>query len=632
MHQSLLTEFDVYLFTEGTHCRLYEKLGAQLRKQGTPEAGTQFSVWAPAAEGVSLIADFNGWNPDIHPLRRREDQSGIWETWVSGVGSGHLYKYHIATPEPQRFLDKSDPFAFAGELAPSTASVICDLSYAWSDEEWMRGRAGINAIDGPISIYEVHLGSWRRVPEENFRFLSYREMAPLLANHVRNLGFTHVELMPVMEHALYESWGYQLTGYYAATSRFGSPADLMFLIDYLHQRGIGVILDWVPSHFSTNDNGLMLFDGTHLFEHPDPLRGFHPIWKTAIFNYGRPEVRAFLISNALFWLDRYHADALRVDGVASMLYLNHEEAVSLREGDPGGINDDAVRFLQKLNEAAYLYYGDIHTIAEESDTWPHVSVPTYAGGLGFGMKWNMGWMHDVLFYLGREPGQRSDHHDELIGTLNYAFTENFVLSLSHDEVTRGKNSLLGKMPGSEHERFANLRLLLGLLFAHPGKKLLFMQNEFGQQNEWDPSSSLDWHLLHAPLHEGIFRWVSDCASLYRGEPSCHQLDFHHEGFEWIDCSDRGQCVVSFLRWDRTRTRPLLVVCNFSNQHRTGYDIGVPYPGPWREMLNSNASEYGGTGEGNQGMVHARNSPFHGRTYSVRLILPRLSILFFVRNS
>jgi 1,4-alpha-glucan branching enzyme len=629
--ESLLGEQDLYLFNEGTHSRLYQKLGAHLRTVDSV-TGTNFAVWAPSADRVSVMGDFNGWDKASSPLRPR-GQSGIWEGFVPGVGSSTRYKYHIVSRYGNYRVDKTDPFAFCQETPPATASVVCDLHYEWSDDGWLGQRRRRNALDAPISIYEVHLGSWRRIPEEGNRALSYRELAPALAEYVTRMGFTHVEFLPVMEHPFYGSWGYQVTGFFSPSRRWGTPQDLMFLIDYLHQHGIGVILDWVPAHFPTDEHGLGYFDGTHLYEHADPQKGFHPDWGSAIFNYGRHEVRSFLLSSALFWLDHYHVDGLRVDAVASMLYLDY----SRKDGQwvpnqyGGRENLEAISFLQRFNEEVYRNYPDVQTSAEESTAWPAVSRPTYLGGLGFGLKWDMGWMHDTLAYLSRDPVHRRFHHNELTFRMIYAFSENFVLPLSHDEVVHGKGALLSKMPGDDWQKFANLRLLFGYLFAQPGKKLLFMGGEIGQWREWHHEESLDWHLLAYAPHAGVRRWVADLNRRYREEPALHQLDCQPAGFEWVDCNDPEESVLSFLRRSQTGDT-VLVVCNFTPVPRHSYRVGVPGPGYWQELLNSDAGDYAGSGQGNMGGVHAESVPAHGRPYSLSLTLPPLGIVFLKRTS
>jgi 1,4-alpha-glucan branching enzyme len=626
--KSLLSNDDLYLFNEGRHYRLYQKLGAHLTKFNGIE-GTYFAVWAPNAEKVSVTGDFNGWNQDIHRLSPCE-QSGIWECFLPGVNQGQKYKFHISSKYNHYEVDKADPFAFRSEQPPQTASVIWDLDYTWSDQNWMTRRNSANSLNSPFSIYEVHLGSWRRVPEENNRPLTYREMAPRLAEYVTQSGFTHVEFLPVMEHPFNGSWGYQTTGYFAATSRYGEPQDLMYLIDYLHRYGIGVILDWVPSHFPNDEHGLGYFDGTHLFEHANPRLGLHPDWDTLIYNYGRNEVRSFLISNALFWLDKFHADGLRVDGVASMLYLDY----SRKEGEwipnkyGGRENLEALSFLRTLNEQVYGNYPDVQTIAEESTTWPMVSRPTHVGGLGFGMKWDMGWMHDILTYISHDPIYRKYHHNALTFRFLYAFTENFVLPFSHDEVVHSKGSLLRKMPGSDQQKFANLRLLFGYMYAQPGKKLLFMGDEFGQWKEWDHDSSIEWHLLARAPHTGIQKWVEDLNRTYRTEKALSELDFDPGGFQWIDANDVEHSTLSLLRRGRMPDEVILAVFNFTPVLQRNYRVGAPFGGQWREILNSDGKEYGGSGSGNEGMVVAEYKPYHGQPFSLNLTLPPLGALFF----
>lgn len=624
---SRLTEFDLHLFAEGRHYRLYDKLGAHLISRGDRH-GTQFGVWAPNAAEVSVIGDFNDWEPGIHPLAQHYAGSGIWEAFVPGADEGNRYKYHIVSHRRGYTVAKADPYAVYSEVPPATASVIWDLDYAWGDAEWMQGRSRRNTLDAPFSVYEVHLGSWRRVPEEGNRHLTYREIAPLLADYCERTGFTHVELMPVMEHPFYGSWGYQVTGYFAPSARYGTPQDFMFLVDHLHQRGIGVILDWVPSHFPSDEHGLAYFDGTHLYEHADPRQGFHPEWNSCIFNFGRNEVRGFLLSSALYWLDKFHIDGLRVDAVASMLYLDYarKEGEWVPNKHGGNENLEAIDFLRQLNEAVYAEYPDTQTIAEESTAWPMVSRPTYLGGLGFGMKWNMGWMHDTLNYFKEDPIHRRYHHAQLTFSMVYAFNENFMLPLSHDEVVHGKGSLLGRMPGDEWQRFANLRLLLGYMWAHPGKKLLFMGGEFGQRGEWAHEDSLAWHLLEQPLHAGVQRWVEDLNRFYRGNPPLFEQDFVAEGFEWVDANDAEASTLSFLRRGRGGGW-LLVVCNNTPVVREYYRVGVPLGGYWEECLNSDAKDYGGSGQGNLGGVMAVPVPAHGRYQSLTLRLPPLAVLY-----
>ncbi len=624
----LLTDDDIHFFREGTHTQLYNKLGARL-VSWNGEQGVLFSVWAPNAQRVSVIGGFNGWNPGATALRSRDDGSGIWHGFVPGLAHGECYKYHVESNYHGYRADKGDPFALRWETPPATSSMVWDPSYEWHDHTWMRERHKVNSAQAPMAIYEVHLGSWRRVPEEANRSLSYIELAQQLTEYVLEMGYTHVEFMPVMEHPFYGSWGYQTTGFFAPTARYGTPQDFMYLIDTLHQHGIGVILDWVPSHFPSDIHGLAYFDGTHLFEHTDPRQGYHPEWNSYIFNYGRHEVRSFLLSSALFWLDKYHADGLRVDAVASMLYRDYAR----REGEwvpnvyGGRENLEAISFLRKLNESAYGEYGDTQTIAEESTAWPMVSRPTYEGGLGFGFKWNMGWMHDTLYYFSREPIYRKYHQDQLTFSIWYAFTENFVLPLSHDEVVYGKGSLLRKMPGDEWQRFANLRLLLGYMYAHPGKKLQFMGGEFGQWDEWSHDRSLDWHLLNYDSHQGVQRWVKALNDLYRREPVLHELDTSGAGFEWVDFRDREQSVVSFLRKGVKPQEVLLVVCNFTPMPRDNYGLGVPQGGFWQVVLNSDAAPYGGSGYTSTDRVEAAPLPAHGRPHSLYLDLPPLGLMF-----
>jgi len=624
----LLTSHDVYLLREGTHHRLYRKLGTHPATVGGI-AGWSFAVWAPNAARVSVIGEFNGWDAEASPLEARADGCGVWQGFVPEVAHGAAYKYRIVSRDGEP-LDKADPFAFATEEPPRTASRTWSLDYDWNDGEWMRERAARNALDAPWSIYEVHLGSWLRAGEQAREPLRYRELAVRLVDHVKEMGYTHVELMPVMEHPFYGSWGYQCTGYFAPTSRYGTPQDFMHLVDALHQAGIGVILDWVPSHYPADAHGLARFDGTYLYEHQDPRKGYHPEWNSCIFNYGRNEVRGFLASSALFWLEHYHADAIRVDAVASMLYLDYgRQAGEWIPNEHGGHeNLEAVSFLRELNQSIYREYPDVQTIAEESTAWPMVSRPVYLGGLGFGMKWNMGWMHDTLDYFKQDPIHRKYHHDRLTFGLWYAFTENFVLSLSHDEVVYGKGSLLRKMPGDEWQRFANLRLLLGLMYAHPGKKLNFMGAEIAQWNEWNHEAGLDWHLLAQPMHAGMRRWMQDLNHAYREHPALWQRDFAGEGFRWVDCHDVENSTLSFLRFGAEPRDAVLVVCNMTPLPRHSYRIGVPEPGRWRERLNSDAGLYGGSGQGNLGAVEAQPVGAQGFYQSLTLTLPPLGVLYF----
>ena len=625
---TLFSEDDLYLFNEGSHYCLYDKLGSHIIKAGGT-SGTYFAVWAPNAEQVSVIGDFNRWNRESHHLRFR-GQSGIWEGFIPNLQTGSLYKFFIRSKYSGYTVEKSDPFAFSQELSPRTASVISDLNYIWNDQLWMRDRKARNALDAPISIYEVHLGSWKRVPEERERFLTYRELASQLVDYIKETGFTHVEFLPVMEHPFYGSWGYQVTGYFAPTSRYGSPQDFMYLVDHLHQNGIGVILDWVPSHFPGDEHGLGFFDGTHLFEHKDPKQGIHPEWNSLIFNYGRQEVRSFLLSNAYFWLEKYHIDGLRVDAVASMLYLDYgrKEGEWIPNKFGGNENLEAISFLRRLNEVIYKNFPDVQSIAEESTSWPMVSRPVHLGGLGFGMKWDMGWMHDSLYYFTRDPIHRKFHHNNLTFRMLYLFYENFILPLSHDEVVHGKSSLLAKMPGDDWQKFANLRLLLGYMYAQPGKKLLFMGGEFGQWHEWSHDKSLDWDLLQYPNHAGLKRWITDLNRVYRSSPALYELEFETAGFQWIDCNDIDNSVLSLIRIGRDGQSCAVCVCNFTPVTRLNYHIGVPWAGYWQELLNSDAAAYGGSGTGNLGGAEAVPVPLHGRPCSLVITLPPLSILFF----
>jgi 1,4-alpha-glucan branching enzyme len=623
--RSLLSPFDLHLFNEGTHSHLFDKLGAHL--SADPD-GTSFAVWAPNADSVSVIGDFNGWDKTANGLFPRE-QSGIWEGFIPGVKHGALYKYHVHSRVTRAGADKADPYAAYSEQPPRQASIVWDLSYEWGDESWMSNRHMSNGRGAPWSVYEMHLGSWMRVPEEQNRWLTYRELGPRLADYVSRMGFTHVEFMPVMEHPFYGSWGYQVTGFFAPTSRYGTPQDFMFLVDYLHQNGIGVILDWVPSHFPSDEFGLQYFDGTHLYEHADPRLGVHPDWGSSIFNYGRNEVRGFLLSSALCWLDRYHADGLRVDAVASMLYLDY----SRKSGDwipnkfGGNENLEAVDFLRRFNIEVYKEQPPVQTIAEESTSFPLVSRPTYLGGLGFGMKWDMGWMHDMLAYMSQEPIHRKFHHNNLTFRMLYAFGENFMLPLSHDEVVHGKGSLLGKMPGDDWQKFANLRLLYAYMYAQPGKKLLFMGDEFAQWHEWDHDQSLDWHLLDQPMHGGMRLWVGDLNRILRDEKALHELDFDPAGFAWIDVTDADQSVVSLIRRGRSPQDILVGVFNFTPVPRHNYQIGIPQAGRWLELLNSDAPLYGGSGQGNLGAIEAVPISMHGHRQSLTLTIPPLAALF-----
>jgi 1,4-alpha-glucan branching enzyme len=626
---ALLGDHDLHLFNEGTHVRLYEKMGAHPQSTGGASgAGTHFAVWAPNAERVSVIGDFNGWDAERNKLAL-VGGSGIWAGFVPGAHAGNLYKYRLVPGGGKAALEKADPFGFRHQTPPETASVICSLDYQWRDADWMAGRGKRNRLDAPMSIYEVHLGSWMRGGDDGRRMLSYRELAGRLADYCAELGFTHVELMPISEHPYYPSWGYQVTGYFAPTSRYGEPQDLMHLIDELHQRDIGVILDWVPGHFPTDKHGLARFDGTHLFEHADPKSGFHPDWSTLIFNFGRHEVRSFLLSSALFWLDQYHIDGLRVDAVASMLYLDYSrkpgEWIPNKHG--GRENLDAIHFLRQFNEAVYAHYPDVQTIAEESTAWPMVSRPNYLGGLGFGLKWDMGWMHDTLGYLQHDPIHRRFHHNQLTFRNMYAFTENFVLPLSHDEVVHGKGSLWRRMPGDDWQKAANLRLLFGYMFSTPGKKLIFMGGEFGQDREWNHEMSLDWHLLEDEKRRGLQRLMGDLNRLYRGESALHHGDCLPSGFDWIDANDSEQSVLAFSRRGAEPSDYVLVLCNFTPIIRDNYRVGVPQEGYWRELINTDSHFYGGSGVGNLGQIETAPVPWHGRPYSLNLVLPPLGVLW-----
>jgi 1,4-alpha-glucan branching enzyme len=625
---SLLTEDDLFLFNEGSHFRLYRKLGAH-SAEVDGKAGTYFAVWAPDAERVSVIGDFNGWDGRKNKLSPK-GSSGIWEGFLPGVERGMLYKYLIHSRFHGYRKEKLDPYGFYFEVPPRTASIVWDLDYAWNDGAWMQARDAADLHHRPVSVYEIHIGSWRRVPEEGNRPLSYRELAGVLPEYLKQMGFTHVEFLPVMEHPFYGSWGYQTTGYFAPTSRYGTPQDFKHLVDVLHLNGIGVILDWVPSHFPTDAHALGDFDGTHLYEHSDPQQGFHPDWKSYIFNYGRREVRSFLLSSALFWLEEYHADGLRVDAVASMLYLDYSRKPGEWKPNRYGGNEnlDAVSWLRLFNEDTYREHPGIQTIAEESTAWPMVSKPTYLGGLGFGFKWDMGWMHDMLAYITREPIHRRFHHNNLTFRMIYAFSENFMLPLSHDEVVHGKASLLAKMPGDDWQKFANLRLLLGYMFAMSGKKLLFMGAEFGQWKEWNHEDSLEWNLLEFDPHRGLQRWVRDLNGLYGREPALFEGDCDPAGFEWIDCTDAESSVVSWIRKPLTGGAIIAAVCNFTPVSRTGYRIGVPLGGMWREVLNSDSTVYGGSGLGNAGGFEPEEKPCHGRPFSLLLTLPPLGICIF----
>ncbi len=624
---SLLTDEDLHLFNEGNHFCLYEKLGAHCMKVGG-ESGVYFAVWAPNAEKVHVIGDFNGWNRRAHPLNPKQ-QSGIWEGFLSGVKKGDIYKYYIQSNHHGIKTEKADPFSFYSEVPPKSGSIVWDSSYQWQDDNWVsKERQRLNSLNSAISIYEVHLGSWMRRSNEVGRMLTYRELALKLADYVLEMGFTHVEFLPVMEHPFYGSWGYQCTGYFAPTSRHGSPVDFMALVDHLHENGIGVLLDWVPSHFATDNYALGCFDGTHIYEHADDRQGFHPDWGSYIFNYGRNEVVSFLISNALYWLDVFHADGLRVDAVASMLYLDY----SRKQGEwvpnvhGGRENLEALAFLRKLNETVYKEHPDVHVMAEESTDWPMVSKPTSLGGLGFGMKWDMGWMNDTLDYMQKDPIYRSHHLDRLTFRMIYAYHENFILPLSHDEVVHGKGSLLGRMPGDDWQKFANLRLLFGYMFTQPGKKLLFMGCEFGQWSEWNHEKSLDWHLLEHSPHRGVQLWVKHLNQLYRTERALYENDFSADGFEWIDCNDSENCILVMLRKGNLPEDSLVIILNFTPVPREGYRLGVPHDGNWKEILNSDSKIFFGSGLENKSSCVAESTKWHGQPYSVCLTLSPLSVI------
>ena len=624
---SLFTDFDIDLFKAGKHFRLYEKLGAHLLEVDGVK-GVYFAVWAPSARSVSVVGDFNYWIQGDHQLQVRWDSSGIWEGFIPGIEKGTTYKYKIQSNNGGIITEKADPFALYCEHPPHTASVVWDLDYQWKDKKWMENRKGHNDLDKPYSVYEVHLGSWKRNAEG--KFLTYLELAQELVAYIKETGFTHVEFMPIMEYPYDPSWGYQLVGYFAPTSRFGTPQDFMVLVDKLHEAGIGVILDWVPSHFPEDAHGLGFFDGSNLFEHPDRKKGYHPDWKSLVFNYGRNEVRAFLISNAIFWLQNYHIDGLRVDAVASMLYLDY----SRKEGEwepnifGGRENLDTISFLKEFNEAVYSSFEGVQTIAEESTSFPMVSRPTFAGGLGFGMKWMMGWMHDTLQYFQKETVYRKYHQNDLTFGMTYVFSENFMLPLSHDEVVYGKKSIAGRMPGDEWQKFANLRLLYGYMFMHPGAKLLFMGSEFGQSAEWNFQGSLDWHLLQYNFHEGVKKTITDLNTLYKTQPALHEKQFSPDGFEWINYSDHQNAVMTFIRKGINPKDDVIVVCNFTEVVRNGYRIGVPRKGKLTEIFNSDSNEYGGSGVKNPNKLTVEAFPYDGRDFSIELLLPPLSVTVY----
>lgn len=625
--KSVMSDHDIWLFKEGRHFRLYEKMGATFSVENGLE-GIRFTVWAPNTEYVSLIGDFNQWNKASHIMEPVGD-SGLHSIFVQ-TGKNIRYKYHVVSKYNSYVSDRADPFAIASEKPPETASVTSEIAFKWTDREWMKNRKKRNSLESPISIYELHVASWKRVVEEGNRSFTYRELAHHLGEYIQRTGFTHVELMPVMLHPFSRSWGYQLTGYFCPQPDFGSPDDFAYFIDYMHNLGIGVFLDWVPSHFPGDEHGLGYFDGTHLFEYPDPRKGFQQDWGSLIFDYGRPEVRSFLISSALFWLEKFHVDGFRVDAVASMLYLDY----SRKDGEwlpnqyGGNEHLEAVDFLKQLNETIYSEYPDVQTFAEESTSWTGVSHPIFAGGLGFGFKWDMGWMHDTLDYFQKDPIHRRFHQDQLTFRMMYAFSENFVLSLSHDEVVHGKKSLLEKMPGDEWQRFANLRLLYSYMYALPGKKLIFMGGEFGQRREWSEERSLDWHLIEKPDHRGILQIIKDLNRIYAEEPALHETDHHNSGFRWVDINDREQSILSFLRISKDNEHQLLAVFNFTPVPRHDYMLGVGKEGRWEEIFNSDAGDYGGSGLGNLGRVFTDDIAFHGQKYSIKINIPPLGAVFF----
>jgi len=642
----LLTDFDIHLFAEGNHHRIYEKLGAHLTEVDGVK-GVYFAVWAPNARNVSVLGDFNWWDGRKHQMRRIGN--GIWELFIPGLGVGTHYKYEIKNQEGHIY-EKSDPYGFYQEVRPKTASIVTDLeTYEWQDQDWLEKRRQTDPLTQPISVYEVHLGSWLHASsaepyirpdgteeppvivadlKPGARFLTYRELADKLIPYVKELGFTHIELLPIAEHPFDGSWGYQVTGYYAATSRYGPPQDLMYFIDQCHQNGIGVIVDWVPGHFPKDGHGLALFDGTHLYEHADPRKGEHKEWGTLVFNYSRNEVRNFLVANALFWFDKYHIDGIRVDAVASMLYLDYQrkpgEWVPNQYG--GRENIEAADFLRQMNHVIFSYFPGILSIAEESTTWPMVSWPTYVGGLGFNLKWNMGWMHDMLDYFHMDPWFRQFHQNNITFSIMYAFSENFMLAFSHDEVVHGKSAMIGKMPGDEWQKYANLRCLYTYMYTHPGKKTLFMSNEFGQWNEWNVWGDLEWHLLQYEPHQKLKHFVSKLNEFYKSEPALYTQDFSYDGFEWIDCNDNRHSVVSFIRQSKDPEDYVITVCNFTPQPHAHYRVGVPEPGFYRELFNSDSREYGGSNMGNLGGKWADEWSFHGRPYSIDLCLPPLGVL------
>ncbi len=624
---SLFTDFDINLFKAGKHYRLYEKFGAhEIELDG--EKGVYFSVWAPSAKTVSVVGDFNYWNDSEHQLNVRWDSSGIWEGFIPNLKQGTLYKFKIGAHNGVT-TEKADPYSFYCETPPKTASIVYDINtYQWKDSDWMSYRQDKNGLDKPYSVYEVHLGSWMR-KEEN-KFLTYSDLANSLVSYIKEMGYTHIELMPIMEYPYDPSWGYQLTGYFAPTSRFGKPEEFKYLIDIFHQNDIGVILDWVPSHFPSDAHGLGYFDGSHLYEHPDPKRGYHPDWKSLIFNYSRNEVRAFLISNAVFWMEKYHIDCLRVDAVASMLYLDYSREDGEWDANEfgGRENLEAISFIKDFNQEIYASFSGVQTIAEESTAYPMITKPINMGGLGFGMKWMMGWMHDTLLYFKKEPIYRKHHQNDITFSLAYAFSENFMLPLSHDEVVYGKNSILGRMPGDEWQRFANLRLLFGYMYTHPGTKLMFMGAEFGQYNEWNFDQSLDWNLLEFDPHKNVQTFVKDLNSLYKNTPALYEKGFSMEGFEWIDYNDAENSVISYIRKGHDSKNNIIVVCNFTPVTREDYRVGLPKKGKLKEIFNSDSKKYGGSGVNNNKIIISEETPWNFRKYSAIIKIPPLGVSFF----
>ncbi|MEE9407047.1 MAG: 1,4-alpha-glucan branching protein GlgB [Polaribacter sp.] len=625
---SLFSNFDISLFKSGKHYKLYEKFGSHIITKDGIE-GTYFAVWAPSAKQVSVVGDFNYWNDQEHQLNVRWDSSGIWEGFIPYAGKGNTYKYKIQSNNNGEVTEKADPYARRCEHPPKTASIIWEDNYFWKDKNWMKERKKHNALDAPYSVYEVHLGSWKQKVEEN-RFMSYTELADELVDYVEEMNFTHVEFMPIMEFPYDPSWGYQLTGYFAPTSRFGYPDEFKFLVDKFHEKGIGVILDWVPSHFPSDAHGLGNFDGSSLYEHPDPRKGYHQDWKSLIFNYGRNEVKSFLISNAIFWLEQYHADGLRVDAVASMLFLDYSREEGEWEPNEfgGRENLDAIAFLKEMNEAVYKNFPDVQTIAEESTSFPQVSSPVFSGGLGFGMKWMMGWMHDSLDYFAKEPIYRRHHQNDLTFSLNYAFTENFMLPLSHDEVVYGKKAIVDKMPGDEWQKFANLRLMYSFMYTHPGTKLLFQGAEFGQTSEWNFQTSLDWHLLEHNVHKGAQDLVKDLNKLYKEEPALHEKQFSHEGFEWIDHGDHENSVISYIRKGENEKNNVVIILNLTPEPREKYRIGLPKKGTLKPVFNSDIQKYNGTGDFKNTKLTSNKKTWNSRDNSIELNLPPLSMLAF----